>query len=63
EVTAVVDELFAVNTRLGAAIDRAAGRTTAEAPDVARCVACTAAIEPEANFCGFCGARQTAEDS
>ncbi len=63
EVTAVVDELFAMNTRLGAAIDRAAGRTTAEAPEVARCVACTAAIETDANFCGFCGACQTAAES
>jgi protein phosphatase len=60
DVNLVIDELFSADTRLGAAIDRASGRATTEDDASGRCVACTAAIDPDANFCGFCGAQQSA---
>jgi protein phosphatase len=60
DVNLVIDELFSADTRLGAAIDRASGRTTSEGDHAGRCVACTAAIDPDVNFCGFCGAQQSA---
>ncbi len=58
DVSEVAELLLAVDTRLGAAIDRVSGRGATEGSEAVRCVKCTGAIQATANFCGLCGARQ-----